>query len=489
MSRKLSALERRIHQTALAKSEKTLTQRELDDLAPDPSTRLAAVNFLLGSGMFTMLSSTRGSISYRALLQSEVEVKRSLSSDEVMVLGQIQGAGNQGIWTKHIKSKTGLHQTVVDKCLKLLVQKQLVKATSDVRHKARKIYILFHLEPSVELTGGPWYTDHELDTEFIKLLCRACLSIVKEHSFPKIHHGEEEQRRALYPPSHPPLYPSSVQVHALLNKSKITDTELTVEHVEMLLKVLVLDGEIEMIPTFGATLWQSCSDTMEDDGDNEKSRGKRKRKRDEGDEESLQRRKKKKREREQDETDSHAANEGGDTKSKSQSKYKRKKHHRGRSDDSDSGSESESSSESGERGRRKRVNKVESSRDDSSDEREETRRKEKKSKKCRGKKHWSSSSESSLSSESGSESDIPVKSSSRPRRPTEAAPDSLDVGDTPSIHVYRAVRQERWTLGLNEAPCGRCPTFEFCKDGGPVNPSECVYYDRWLGAGSARDNV
>jgi len=37
-----------------------------------------------------------------------------------------------------------------------------------------------HLEPSVELTGGPWYTDNELDTEFIKLLCGACLRYIRE---------------------------------------------------------------------------------------------------------------------------------------------------------------------------------------------------------------------------------------------------------------------------------------------------------------------
>jgi DNA-directed RNA polymerase III subunit RPC6 len=40
--------------------------------------------------------------------------------------------------------------------------------------------MLFHLDPSVEMTGGPWYTDNELDTEFIKLLSRACLQFVKD---------------------------------------------------------------------------------------------------------------------------------------------------------------------------------------------------------------------------------------------------------------------------------------------------------------------
>ena len=35
-----------------------------------------------------------------------------------------------GIWTKHIKVKTELHQTVIDRCLKSLTQKKLVKCIS-----------------------------------------------------------------------------------------------------------------------------------------------------------------------------------------------------------------------------------------------------------------------------------------------------------------------------------------------------------------------
>ena len=38
-----------------------------------------------------------------------------------------------GIWTKHIKTQTQLHQTVVDRCLKTLTQKQLIKTVPDVR--------------------------------------------------------------------------------------------------------------------------------------------------------------------------------------------------------------------------------------------------------------------------------------------------------------------------------------------------------------------
>lgn len=48
------------------------------------------------------------------------------------------------------------------------------------------MYMLFHLEPSVEVTGGPWYTDKELDTEFIKMLLKACLKLIRDRVRPYI---------------------------------------------------------------------------------------------------------------------------------------------------------------------------------------------------------------------------------------------------------------------------------------------------------------
>jgi len=44
--------------------------------------------------------------------------------------------------------------------------------------------MLSHLEPAVELTGGPWYTDNELDTEFIKNLYDTILHYIREHVRP-----------------------------------------------------------------------------------------------------------------------------------------------------------------------------------------------------------------------------------------------------------------------------------------------------------------
>ncbi len=57
---------------------------------------------------------------------------------------------------------------------------------------------------------------------------------------------------------------------------------------------------------------------------------------------------------------------------------------------------------------------------------------------------------------------------------------SLDDKGFRGAYVYRAVRQERVALGWSEAPCGGCPVFDFCKEGGPVGPSGCEYYGEWL---------
>ena len=76
---------------------------------------------------------------------------KDLTSDEKLVLDHITGARNEGvsesrhwsaltnttrplpgIWTKTLKAKTNLHQNVVDRCLKSLAQKKLIKRVPSV---------------------------------------------------------------------------------------------------------------------------------------------------------------------------------------------------------------------------------------------------------------------------------------------------------------------------------------------------------------------
>ena len=51
---------------------------------------------------------------------------------------------------------------------------------SHAQAPTRKIYMLANLTPSVELTGGPWFTDNELDTEFVDLLKKCAYKYLQD---------------------------------------------------------------------------------------------------------------------------------------------------------------------------------------------------------------------------------------------------------------------------------------------------------------------
>lgn len=58
-----------------------------------------------------------------------------------------------------------------------------------------------------------------------------------------------------------------------------------------------------------------------------------------------------------------------------------------------------------------------------------------------------------------------------------AAPRSADDGVLPLVEPGAP---EPVTNGFTEAPCGRCPVFDLCEEGGPVSASNCIYFQQWL---------
>ncbi|KAI0705529.1 RNA polymerase Rpc34 subunit-domain-containing protein [Earliella scabrosa] len=493
--RKLNPHEQKLHQAALADPKKTLTQKECDALIPDRDARTAALNFLLGTGLLKAMKDTKGVLSFRAVMKKELEVKKDMSGEEAMILSYIQAAKNEGIWTKHLKAKTELHQTVIDRCLKSLVQKQLIKSVKSVKYPTRKIYMLYHLDPSVEMTGGPWYTDNELDTEFIKLLCSACLRFIRDRSSPKQKNADTSStstNQQLYPISAAPSYPTAQQILTFLSRSRITETQLTVDHVEQLLNVLVLDGDIERVPAFGAAMWdtsENAARASDDSGSDDERRSKeKKRKRRDRDEDTPKRdRKRSKRSRSSSGSDSDS---DSDDERERRRKRKKSKSRAASSDESD---------DDRERRRRKKKRSGDGSGDEDVEMSDaETKGKGKSRSKSRhrskGKrKRYASSDDDSSNSDSDSDSDhsrsrSKSKSSTRSKRKRSSSPMDVTASflqEEYGAYVYRAVRQERMAGGgggLAQTPCVRCPTFDFCKDGGPVNPKECTYYTTWLAA-------
>ncbi|KAJ6510024.1 RNA polymerase Rpc34 subunit-domain-containing protein [Mycena vitilis] len=511
-SRRISELESKLHQAALSATRHEITSKQAEAVIPDQKARQSALNFLLGVGLFKSLKDAKGNIIFRAVTKGELEQTKDLSGEESLVLGHIKASSNEGIWTKHLKTKTNLHQTIIDRCLKTLTQKKLIKRVPSVQHPTRKIYMLEHIEPSVGLTGGPWYTESELDTVFIETISKACLKFIRDvvrlrtilplacvhrltpvsQSFPK--QRKEAQEGALFPISNAPRYPTAAQVHNTLRQARLTETELSVEHVEMLLDVLVLDGEVEKLPAFGVQLWDSnaIDDGNSADEDDRQSKKKKKRRRSPSSDEDESEVKTKRKKRMDDSDDD-------DTAARKKSKLKRRK-----GDDSDAGSDSDApkkkkkkrhdsdESDSEDTSRKKKKKKRDESEEDSSEDDAASRKKKKKKKKNESDDESDEDDTSSRkkkkkkvkreSSDSESDDHRSRRTKSRKRSPSPFDLYSLD-GHIGGV-VYRAINQEKITLGWSEAPCSKCPSFEFCKQGGPVNPKECVYYEDWLVAGT-----
>ncbi|KAF9263631.1 hypothetical protein L218DRAFT_959160 [Marasmius fiardii PR-910] len=456
--------ESKLHQAALSSERKEITAKQCESIVTDPKVRQDALNFLLGVGLFKSLTDKKGSLVFRAVSKEELRQSKDLTGEEEIVLGHIRASHNEGIWTKHLKAKTNLHQTVLDRCLKTLLQKKHIKKVQSVQHPTRKIFMLEGLEPSIALTGGPWYTDNELDTEFIETLIKACFKIVQEKSSPKRRSNNE---RALYPISKVSQYPTAEYVQKKLREARITPTELSVEHVEMLLNVLVLDGEIEKLPAFGSTIWDANALDDEESADESHSK-KKKRKRRHFDSESdrkRSRRKAKKKKKNVSESDSTSSDSDAVNKTKSK---------RGR-DRNETDSDTPES-----KGKTKKKRDDPGSGSESSEESSSEHRKKRKSRRSRNTSDEESSS-SSLEDEKRrrSGSDSTKKLPSPPAFSFEDYDENRGSGG-----LYRAIRQERLDLGWSQTPCSVCPSFEFCKEDGPVNPRDCVYYSDWLVGGT-----
>lgn len=76
--------------------------------------------------------------------------------DELLIYQIIEQSADKGIWTKDMKVRSNVPATRLPKILKTLEGRNLIKAVKGVSGGSRKIYMLFELQPSEELTGGTW---------------------------------------------------------------------------------------------------------------------------------------------------------------------------------------------------------------------------------------------------------------------------------------------------------------------------------------------
>ncbi|KAG0222997.1 34-kDa subunit of RNA polymerase III (C) [Actinomortierella wolfii] len=234
----MSDMEELIYQATLKAGDHGLTTEDLQKEHPEISLENIAdtLNVLSHKKLISFFN-VRGILVYKAVKKEEASKLGSLEGDEQLIYQHIKASGNEGIWTKHLKAKTNLHQNIIMRCLKTLEQKSLVKSIKSVKNPTRKLYMLMELTPSIEVTGGPWFTDQELDVDFVEQLTNQCYKFILMKSFPR-------DPSAIFTAEHT-SYPTAAAVRRYIVDKRISQVDLTVEDITMLLDVLVYDGKIE----------------------------------------------------------------------------------------------------------------------------------------------------------------------------------------------------------------------------------------------------
>jgi DNA-directed RNA polymerase III subunit RPC6 len=105
---------------------------------------------------------------------------KGFEKEERLVYQIIEDAGNKGIWIRDIRIQSNLSQTQVNKVLKVLESKKLIKAVKSVQASKKKVYMLFDLTPDESITGGAWYSDQDFETEFVDILNQHCLRFLQQ---------------------------------------------------------------------------------------------------------------------------------------------------------------------------------------------------------------------------------------------------------------------------------------------------------------------
>ncbi|EAW10936.1 RPC34 RNA polymerase subunit family protein [Aspergillus clavatus NRRL 1] len=224
---------------------------------------LQCTQSLVDQKLFRLLQGKNDRLAWKIISREDAEKLQNLSPDESLVYNVIHSTGRNGIWVRQIVTRTGLHKSILDRCLKSLEGKNYIKSVHNVKFPSRKMYMLAGLAPSEDVTGGAWFTDGVLDANFISTVAgfieytvsrkswyevpaadaqrNKRLKTVNGHAAVKSEPGE---KRYLPFPAGYQGYPTVGMITAAVNESGITPVRLGEESIVQLLEMLCYDNKL-----------------------------------------------------------------------------------------------------------------------------------------------------------------------------------------------------------------------------------------------------
>lgn len=149
-----------------------------------------ALNVLLSRGKLVPCPGVDGKLVYRVQSDEVASKFYGLGIEDRLVYQEVERAGSSGTSTKDLCMRTNLQHPQLTKVLKNLETRKLVKPVKSHTATNKKMYILFELEASREITGGTFYSGQDFDHELIVQLQKVALAyITKEDgtSAEKLH--------------------------------------------------------------------------------------------------------------------------------------------------------------------------------------------------------------------------------------------------------------------------------------------------------------
>ncbi|GAB0138321.1 hypothetical protein EsDP_00006557 [Epichloe bromicola] len=168
------------------------------DVIPNKDLLLLArvVQSLSDDKLFITMREASGQVLWKWRDAQEAHKYKQCSTDEqVMVYSLIDDSGGDGIWSQTLQKRLNMHDSVLKNALKQLQTKGLIAPFKNVEHPNKKMFIKASIRPSDRATGGPWYTDQNLDEAFIEELQRVVFDFVKRQSgYLSTHRGNAATR-------------------------------------------------------------------------------------------------------------------------------------------------------------------------------------------------------------------------------------------------------------------------------------------------------
>ncbi|KAK2750782.1 34-kDa subunit of RNA polymerase III (C) [Onygenales sp. PD_40] len=235
-------------------------QQDLLGLGVIPNNDLALLmkcaQSLVDQSLMRMLYGSDDRLAWKIIAQSDAEKLQNLNSEERLIYSVVESTGRSGVWTRTIKTRTNLHQTIVNRCLKSLETKNYIKSVRNVKYPQRKMYMLSGLQPSEDVTGGAWFTDGVLDADFIRGLGGWIEHWVSARSwFDPVAAERKAKRQKVRPdkagePQYMPYmpsytgYPTVSDITNAINNSGLTPVTMGEASIGQLLEMLCYDGKL-----------------------------------------------------------------------------------------------------------------------------------------------------------------------------------------------------------------------------------------------------